>query len=98
MSLETFPVEIEEEVDVKFAPVVEDRPARAELDVTMEELDEPDPLIDGMVDLGALAAEFMGLALDPYPRKPGVEFESTLEDDPQPSPFDALGGLAKADE
>jgi pimeloyl-ACP methyl ester carboxylesterase len=36
--------------------------------------DEPDPIIDGAVDLGGLAVEFMILALDPYPRKPGVEF------------------------
>ena len=95
VTLESFPVEIEEAVDVRFAPVVEERPGRAELEVTLEDLDEPDPLIDGMIDLGALAAEFMALALDPYPRKPGVEFAPPPDDEPQPSPFDALGGLAK---
>ena len=31
--------------------------------------DAPDPIVDGKVDLGALAAEFIALALDPYPRK-----------------------------
>ena len=34
--------------------------------------DAPDPIVDGKIDLGALAAEFMILGLDPYPRKPGV--------------------------
>ena len=34
-----------------------------------------DPIVDGKIDLGALAAEFFALGLDPYPRKPGVAFE-----------------------
>ena len=29
-----------------------------------------------MIDLGALAAEFLILNLDVYPRKPGVSFEA----------------------
>ena len=36
--------------------------------------DPPDPIIDGQIDLGALAAEFLVLNLDLYPRKPGVTF------------------------
>ena len=36
--------------------------------------DPPDPIIDGRIDLGALAAEFLALNLDLYPRKPGVTF------------------------
>jgi Large ribosomal RNA subunit accumulation protein YceD len=39
--------------------------------------DPPDPIIDGRIDLGALAAEFLALSLDPHPRKPGVEFEES---------------------
>jgi hypothetical protein len=39
--------------------------------------DPPDPIINGQIDLGALAAEFLALNLDPYPRKPGVTFEDT---------------------
>ncbi len=65
----------------RFAPSAEDpprrgarRPAEAQI-VTMGDDDEPDPIVDGKIDLGALAAEFMALGLDPYPRKPGVEFE-----------------------
>ena len=33
-------------------------------------LNGPEPLIGGIVDLGALATEFLILGLDPYPRKP----------------------------
>ena len=42
--------------------------------MTLEDVDAPDPIVDGKIDLGALAAEFMVLGLDPYPRKPGAEF------------------------
>ncbi len=38
--------------------------------------DPPDPIINGQIDLGALAAEFLALNLDPYPRKPGLTFEN----------------------
>jgi hypothetical protein len=37
--------------------------------------DPPDPIINGQIDLGALAAEFLVLNLDLYPRKPGAIFE-----------------------
>ena len=36
-------------------------------------------MIDGKIDLGALAAEFFALGLDPYPRKPGAEFVAPPE-------------------
>ncbi len=37
--------------------------------------DPPDPIIDGKIDLGALASEFLILNLDIHPRKPGASFE-----------------------
>ncbi len=36
--------------------------------------DPPEPIVNGFIDLGQLAAEFLVLGLDPYPRKPGAEF------------------------
>ena len=41
----------------------------------MADEDEPDPIIGGKIDLGALAAEFFALGLDPWPRKPGAAFQ-----------------------
>ena len=55
--------------------------------------DPPDPIVDGRIDLGALAAEFLALGLDPYPRKPGVAFGETPGLDtaePAESPFARL--------
>jgi hypothetical protein len=64
--------------------------------VEWEGEDPPDPIVDGRIDLGTLAAEFLALALDPYPRKPGVEFEEpeAVADDPGgESPFSKLQAL-----
>lgn len=56
----------------------------------MADGDEPDPIIDGKVDLGVLAAEFFALGLDPYPRKPGASFKPPDEQRAKDSPFSAL--------
>jgi hypothetical protein len=55
--------------------------------------DPPDPIIDGRIDLGALAAEFLALGLDPYPRKPGAAFEGAEPEPERDSPFAALARL-----
>ena len=61
-----------------------------------EEDDPPDPIVDGKIDLGALAAEFVALALDPYPRKPGARFEPVdVEPDRERIPFAGLARLKK---
>lgn len=89
VSVEPFPAEVVEEVDVRFAPVSDERrKPQAEEEIRFEAEDEPDPLIDGRIDLGELAAEFVALGLDPYPRKPGVEYEAAEpEPDEDSSPF-----------
>jgi len=38
------------------------------------DLDAPEPLMDGKIDLGELVVQHLSLALDPFPRKPGAEF------------------------
>ncbi|MGB7247021.1 MAG: DUF177 domain-containing protein, partial [Methylovirgula sp.] len=58
------------------------------------ERDPPDAIVDGMIDVGALAAEFLALGLDPYPKKPGVEFAPvTVPEESAGRPFDALKKL-----
>jgi hypothetical protein len=62
-------------------------------------LDEeaPDPLIGGVIDLGAIAAEFLTLGLDPYPRKPGASFTepAPANDGGMDTPFAGLRGAVK---
>lgn len=96
VSLEPFPATVDEPVDVRFSPeaAVESRIPTKET-VLLADEDEPDPVIDGKIDLGALAQEFFALGLDPYPRKPGAAFEQGVESAPADSPFAALAKRAK---
>lgn len=89
VTLEPFEADIEEEVDVDYAPATE--PVDEE-DAAQRKLDPPDEIIDGKIDVGALTAEFLALGLDPYPKKPGVEFAPVIED-AEVSPFDKLKSL-----
>jgi uncharacterized metal-binding protein YceD (DUF177 family) len=91
VTLDAFDSEIEEEVEVDFA---EPSGMPAEPPTEMHEYEPPDEIVNGYVDLGALTAEFLALGLDPYPRKPGVDFTYQGDDKPD-SPFAALGKLKR---
>jgi uncharacterized metal-binding protein YceD (DUF177 family) len=100
ISLEPFPATVDEEVDVRFAPQAAANPASTSPKETetfsLADEDEPDPVIDGKIDLGALAAEFFALGLDPYPRKPDAMFdEERSHPEPKDSPFAALAQKVK---
>ncbi len=66
--------------------------AHARADDGDEEPDLPDPIVNGRIDVGAVAAEFFTLGLDPYPRKPGASFAAPAEE-AKVSPFAALARL-----
>jgi len=85
--------EIDEAVEVLFAPpsAVAAKGDEANLDVDAAE--PPEVLIDGTVDLGAVATEFLILGIDPYPRKPGAVFEPPPSADAGSKPFAALAAL-----
>ncbi len=88
LSLEDFDMDFHEPVAVDF-----DEKAETPRDDDSD-LEALDPIIDGQIDLGALAAEFTALSLDPYPKKPGIVFDYREDDDEKPpSPFSALAGI-----
>lgn len=66
------------------------RPPVGEDEEGMDDLNAPDEIVDGKVDLGALASEFLTLGVDPYPRKPGVAFEEPKAQGATISPFARL--------
>ena len=96
VTLEPMENAIDEPVDIMF---LENPPVQAAHEPAGEEhenleIDPPEPILGGAIDLGALATEFMILALDPYPRKPGAVFESLIApDDPADHPFAGLAAL-----
>lgn len=97
VTLEPLTNEIEESINLLFVP--QQAPVREEEDSDPAPRDvkwsDPEPLIGGKVDLGALATEFLILGLDPYPRKPGAVFEPPQNRKPEEGPFAALGKLVK---
>lgn len=99
VTLEPVDTAIDEDVDTVFAEVSEELlAARGPHDPTDETEEPPEPIINGAIDLGALATEFLILGLDPYPRKPGASFDVPIEpEDPEDHPFAALAALKKAD-
>jgi uncharacterized metal-binding protein YceD (DUF177 family) len=54
--------------------------------------DPPDVLEDDAIDLAAYVVEHLALEIDPFARKPGVEFEYTPPDEEE-SPFAVLKKL-----
>jgi uncharacterized metal-binding protein YceD (DUF177 family) len=96
VTLEPMTSELREPIDLAFVPQRAGEPHHiAADDVDPEAEDEPETLVDGIADLGVVATEFLLLAIDPYPRKPGVAFEAPQTDDPAAHPFAALAALKK---
>lgn len=96
VSLEPFDDKVDETFEVEFAPPEEVAALEAAEDADPESetlRDPPDALVDGCVDLGVLATEFLSLGLDPYPRRPGEVFEAHQEGPAAESPFAALAQL-----
>lgn len=86
VSLEEFDAPIEEVFQVRFVPAGE------ESDDIDPESDDEIPFEGNFIDLGEAAAEQLGLALDPYPRMPGIEMPE-IQEDPETHPFAALRRL-----
>jgi uncharacterized metal-binding protein YceD (DUF177 family) len=63
-----------------------------ELDLDPEADDPPDTLEGDRIDLAAYLVEDLSLAIDPFPRKPGVEFAAPEPKD-ELSPFAVLAKL-----
>jgi Large ribosomal RNA subunit accumulation protein YceD len=98
VTLEPIENEIDEPIDVIFAPAehipqlsdLVDDAARSGEDLS----DPPEPIVDGVIDLGRLATDALFLAVDPYPRRPDAVFEPRPQAiDPDDHPFAALKAL-----
>ena len=59
----------------------EDRRKPTDTDLDFEADDPPEPIRNGHIDLGELAAEQLALALDPYPRAPGAAIPAEFSPD-----------------
>jgi len=98
VTLEPIESDIQEAVDITFAPapgggtLAEPKSARKR---TSGGDEPPESLVDGTLDLGALATEFLILGIEPYPRKAGAQFAPPKVEDGGEHPFAALESLKK---
>ena len=100
VTLDTIESEIDEAIDLTFGPEAE---ARRLADLIKEGRDDEEPpevadppeaIVNGIIDLGRIATDALFLAIDPYPRKPGVVFEPEITAlGPEDHPFAALKAL-----
>lgn len=96
VTLEPFDVAVDELLEVRIVPQGSPNAPRGEGEIVidLEAEDPPDEAAGDGVDPGAYVVEALALALDPFPRKPGVVFEAPAEEDTV-SPFAALAALVK---
>lgn len=95
VTLEPLPAHISEEVSQIYFP--EDSKlgrlgfhGEGEIHLDAEGPDSPETFSGETIDVGALAEEFFGLAIDPYPRKGGVSLDAAVTGE---EPDDHLGPL-----
>ena len=94
VTLEPVYNKVSERLEIDFLPASATAHVRTLADTVEDGGEEPPELLkDGSVDLGALAVEFLMLGLDPYPRKPDVEFVAPQVEPAASGPFAALAKL-----
>lgn len=83
---------------VSFARVKRQKESHGDPEIPLEreitsERDDPEPLDNGMIDVGELASQHLSLSLDPFPRAAGAEMPPELAGQQKESPFAALAAL-----
>jgi uncharacterized metal-binding protein YceD (DUF177 family) len=93
---------VTDEFDLTFGPDEAVLADTAEIELSLEDQDPPDPIVDGLIDVGEAVVEHLSLALDPFPRAPGAVYEAPpeLTDVPEkrPNPFAVLAPLRQKKE
>jgi uncharacterized metal-binding protein YceD (DUF177 family) len=95
VSLDPFEHPLAGAIEVRVVPAGSPHAPQAgggELEYDPEAPDPPDVLEGDAIDLAAYVVEHLALEIDPFARKPGVEFDYTPPDAPE-SPFAVLRRL-----
>ena len=107
VSLEPVPAHIDEEFEAFFTDPGSIQTIANDIEIDAED-DEgmPEPVVDGKLDIGELSAQYLSLALEPYPHAPGTQIpedgtvwkEDDGDDDGnggKPNPFAVLKDFRK---
>lgn len=80
-SLDPIAAHVEEAVDFRYGPADVGQTGR-ELSIEFEDQDPPEPMTGDLIDLGEPIAQFLSLALEPYPQLPNLEKNGWSQDEP----------------
>jgi len=97
VSLDPFEQPLEGEIEIHAVPAGSPHATAAEggeVELDPDAPDAPDILSGDAIDVAAYVVEHLALELDPFPRKPGVEFDYQPEE-AETSPFAALKKLTE---
>lgn len=64
-----------------------------EIDLDMSQEDDAEPVENGRIDVGELTAEYLSLALDPFPHAPDAVFDARPIREKEENPFSVLEKL-----
>ncbi|MDB5394584.1 MAG: hypothetical protein JWM91_2090 [Rhodospirillales bacterium] len=92
VTLAAFPSHVEDSFALDFGDAPGDSGDEINVDI---DCDPPEPLEDGVIDIGELVAQYLALALDPHPRAPGATLETVWSNSNagERSPFAILKNL-----
>jgi uncharacterized metal-binding protein YceD (DUF177 family) len=96
VTLEPLPAHIEQDIDILYADPEFLEPGESPPHALDVDDEETEAIVNGIIDLGELVSQNLGIALDPYPRKPGLAFvEAEYGEAPEamPNPFAKLAEL-----
>lgn len=97
VTLDPIETDIDEPIDLMFAPPEQIPALSALVDEAAgadDDIDPPEPIEGGSIDLGRLATDALFLGIDPYPRKADAVFDHEVTPpDPEDHPFAALKAL-----
>lgn len=98
VTLEDFDAEVAEDLRLDFLPAIDLEEAG---EAVFDPEEDVEPLEGDVLDLGELVAQYLSLALDPHPRRPGVDYGADTVSTARPGenggsgPFAVLGELRR---
>jgi uncharacterized metal-binding protein YceD (DUF177 family) len=92
VTLEAFPSHVEDSFALDFGNDPGESGDEINVDI---DYDPPEPIENGIIDIGELVTQYLALALDPHPRAPGATLEGRWSDADamERSPFAILKNL-----
>ena len=80
-TLDPMTIHVDEAIEIKCLPEdsMDQLEQDGELILAFEDDEAPEPIVDGRLDLGELASQYLAMSIDPYAKSPDVEAGANLD-------------------